>query len=81
MDGLPTPERNGERTITVDVEVDDDLRARVTNVGPEDDITMTALSLGNLITSVLRQLAVAEDDDDDSDEEIDGFFPQDEGFS
>jgi hypothetical protein len=76
MDGLPTPGPK-ERVITVDVEVDDDLRARVTNVGPEDDITMSALSLGNLITSVLRQLAETEDDDDDDDL---GFQPE-EGFS
>ena len=49
----------------VDVEVSDDLLCRVTNVGPEDEITMTALSLGNLITQILRQLAEAEDDDED----------------
>jgi len=60
----------------VDVEVSDDLLCRVTNVGPEDEITMTALSLGNLITQILRQLAEAEDDDDDDDNLYEFWTPE-----
>jgi hypothetical protein len=68
-----------DETITVEVEVDDDLTARITNVGPEDDIVMTALALGKLITSVLRQLAEAEEDDDDEDYGL--YAPGDESLS
>ena len=50
----------------VEVGVDDELRCRVTNVPPEDEITMSGLSLGNLITQILRQLAEIEEDDDDN---------------
>ena len=50
----------------IDFSVDEDLFVRITNVAPEDDITISALNLGNVITELLRMIAddMAEDDDD-----------------